>query len=99
MPYIDWSDPEEMFGLLVEFVADERSEAHDDPKRRRFLAKLLSDLTALQEQFGTLSPSEGIESLRSIHNSVEEEFENDAVVEHLGACVEELERINGESAA
>ncbi len=96
MPYIDWSDPDEMFGLLVEFVADERSEAEDDPKRRRFLAKLVSDLMALQERFGALSAAEGIESLRSIRSSIDDEFENDPVVEHLGACVEELERIHGQ---
>jgi len=84
-----------MLGLLVEFVLDEHSEGQDDPRRRRFLAKLASDLTALQEQFGALSAAEGIESLRSVRSSVDEEFLNDPVVEHLGACVEELERIRG----
>ena len=95
MPYIDWSDPEVMFGLLVEYVADERGEAQADPSRRRFLEKLLANLTALQERFGTLPALEGIESLRSIRHAVDGEFENDPVVEHLGACIDELERING----
>ena len=99
MPFIDWSDSEEMFGLLVEFVEDERSEAHDDPKRRRFLAKLVAALTTLQDRFSTLSPDQGIESLEEIQRSVEEEFENDAVVEHLADCVEELKRIRGAAAS
>ena len=31
MTFIDWSDPEEMIGLLTEFVADARIEAGTDP--------------------------------------------------------------------
>jgi len=29
----------------------------------------------------------------AIHGSVDAEFEHDPVVEHLGACLEELERV------
>jgi len=36
MPFIDWSDPDEMFGLLVEFVADEKAEAEDEDRRSSY---------------------------------------------------------------
>ena len=97
--YIDWSDGEEMFGLLVEFVEDELGEADDDPMRRRFLAKLDSDLMALQERITTMTPEESIDAFEEIQSSIEDEFENDPVVEHLGAFVEELRRIRGEDEA
>ena len=93
MTFIDWSDPEEMFGLLIEYIADERSET-EVLKRRRFLSHLLGSLSDLQEHFGTLAPAKRIESLRQLHRTVDQEFENDPVVEHLEACAEELERIN-----
>lgn len=93
MSFIDWSDAEEMLGLLVEFVADERGLAHGDPARRQFLARLASSLIALQERSTTLPAGTVMEALRSISSCVEEEFATDVVVEHLLACVEELERI------
>lgn len=91
--FIDWSDPEEMFGLLVEYVTDEESEA-EDSKRRRFLASLKRQLEDLQQCFGGLPLVECINALRAIHRGVEEDFENDPVVEHLDACVNELERVH-----
>ncbi len=94
MPFIDWSDPEGMFDLLIEFVADERSNARD-AKHRQLLSKLLNDLSALQMTFTTLSPNERVASLRAIRASLDEELENDPAVEHLEACVDELERISG----
>jgi hypothetical protein len=97
--YIDWSDAEELFGLLVEFVEDELGESHDDPMRRRFLAKLDSDLMALQERITTMTPDESIAAFEEIQGSLEDDFEKDPVVEHLGAFVEELRRIRGEAAA
>lgn len=93
MSFIDWSDPDEMFGLLVEFVADERNEA-DDAARRRFLSRLLITLTALQQRFARLSPTEAADALRVVVQPGRPEFENDPVVEHLVACADELERIN-----
>ena len=48
--FIDWSDPEEMFGLLVEYVTDEGAEA-EDSRRRNFLSKLRRKLEELQERF------------------------------------------------
>ena len=97
MSFIDWSDPEEMFGLLVEYVADEQSEA-EESTRRAFLSRLREQLEELQESFEALAQVEAINSLRTIRRSISEEFETDVVVEHLTACVEELERIRNSAA-
>lgn len=99
MSYIDWSDAEEMFGLLVEFVEDELGAAHNDPMRRRFLEKLDSDLIALQERITTMTIDESIDAFEEIRGSFEGDFENDPAVEHLEAFVEELGRIRGEATA
>lgn len=97
MPFIDWSDPEAMFDLLVEYIADEHSEATDST-RRAFLLRLREQLAELQESFGALPPLEAIDALRAIRQSIDREFDTDAVVEHLSACVEELERVHGSAA-
>ena len=94
MSFIDWSDPEELFGLLVEYVADERAESHADPSRKGFLESLFAELINLQETFNDLSISETLKSLRNIGRSIDKEFEDDPVTEHLEACIEELERID-----
>lgn len=91
MSLIDWSDPAEMFGLLLEFVADEQSEA-EDATRRAFLARLRQQLESLQTSLET-SPEIVATALRSIHQSVPAEFRADDVVQHLNDCVVELERI------
>ena len=88
MSYIDWSDPEEMFGLLVEYVSDERGDS--DAARLRFLDSLLRPLRELQDRFHGLSAAEQVLALLSICNSVNAEDEDDPVVEHLHACVEAL---------
>ena len=44
MTFIDWSDSEEMIGLLIEYVADEKNGTLGDPKRQKFLSDLLMDL-------------------------------------------------------
>lgn len=98
MPFIDWSDPEEMLGLLIEFVTDERGEA-EGTGRRRFLSSLLKNLLGLQERFAALTPADALGSLRAIHRAVDADFEDDPVVEHLRACADELERINEQRAA
>ena len=92
MSLIDWSDPDEMFGLLIDYVADEEAQT-DDGARHVFLARLRSQLESLMEQFVDMPLSKAIGSLRAIHQSINDEFEHDPVVEHLGACVEELERV------
>jgi len=85
MTFIDWSDSEEMIGLLIEYVADVRNESDDE--RRKFLTDLLADLKA--EQLN-------LERLQTIYESVDPNFKNDDVVVHLHDCIEELRRINHE---
>jgi len=85
MTFIDWSDSEEMIGLLIEYVADVRNESDDE--RRKFLTDLLADLKA--EQLN-------LERLQTIYESVDPDFKNDDVVVHLHDCIEELRRINHE---
>lgn len=97
MTYIEWSDSEDMFGLLIDFVVDARSDA-EDPERRRFLSRLITDLEALQEQFDALPGAEAITRLRDIRESIDQEFAEDPVMEHLAACADELERINEQGA-
>ena len=97
MSYIDWSDPEEMFGLLVEYVSDER--AGSDAVRRRFLGSLLRRLLELQDRFHSLAAPEQLRALRSLCTSVSADDADDPVIEHLHACVEELERIRDGRAA
>ncbi len=88
-----------MYGLLVEFVEDELGKAHDNPMRRRFLAKLDSDLIALQDRITTMTLDESIDAFEEIQGSLEEDFANDPVVEHVEAFVEELRRMHGEADA
>ena len=93
MTFIDWADPEEMFGLLCEYVADQLGDSRNESARRRFLAELSDDLDSLAEQFGTLTEHEVIGKLRGIRCVQQGEFERDPILEHLDACIEELERI------
>jgi hypothetical protein len=86
-----------MFGLLVEYVSDERTGS--DAVRRRFLGSLLRSLLELQNRFHSLAAADQLLALRSICNSVSAEGADDPVVEHLHACVEELERIRDGRAA
>lgn len=92
MAFVDFSDPDDMFALLTDYVIDERSEA-EDPQRRRFLSGLLDSLADLQEQFPGLTAAQQIKCLRELHRSIDAEFESDAVAQHLADCAAELERI------
>lgn len=87
MTFIDWSDSEEMIGLLIEYVTDERNESHSDPKRRKFLSDLLADLQSDQLD---------LERLQTIHDSIDPEFKKDDVVVHVHDCIEELKRVKHE---
>ena len=100
MTFIDWSDSEEMLGLLSEYVADERNDTLHDPVREGFLTELSTELTELACEFDVLSPDAVIDRLRAIHSSKAEDFEDflgDPVLDHVEACIEELERIRRES--
>ena len=94
---IDWSDPEEMLGLLCEYVADEKLDAQDD-ERVRFLAELSSELAGLAARAPDLPADELIEQLRAIDAFHRDDFAGDPVLTHVEACIEELERIQSQSA-
>jgi hypothetical protein len=98
MNFIDWSDPEEMLGLLTEYVADARNESRADPDRWAALAALLEDLTSLiRSDSATLD--EEIDGLRRIRGAHSEDLEDDPVLRHVEDCIGELERIQSESGA
>ena len=99
MTFIDWSDPEEMFGLLQEYVADAKGELRGDGPRRRFLARLSAELDRIGKRFDSMSRSGLIERLRTLHRRQPGEFADDPVLEHLADCIEELERIESGGAA
>ena len=93
MTFINWSDSNEMLGLLTEFVCDERQDSNDDPVRAIFLADVLEELQELAAHVDEMTDDESIGKLRMIQSSVTEEFRGDSVLDHIQACIEELERI------
>lgn len=93
MSLIDWSDSEGMFGLLLDFIADERAECREDPERYRFLSELLTQLTAVKDQLPNLPTPSLIQQLRDVHESVGREFADDPVMAHVRDCIEEIERV------
>ena len=97
MSLIDWSDPEEMLGLLVEFVADERLEERSDRERAAFLEELSSAIRDLARKAADLSTGETIEGLRHIADSVASEFAGDPAMIHVEDCIQELEQIRRRS--
>ena len=91
MSLIDWSDPEEMLGLLVEYVGDE-AVASGDHHRIAFLHELSAQLTALtREDAGSAVAIE--RRLRAIAEDQPAEFAADEVMVHVHACIDELRRI------
>ena len=96
MSLIDWSDPEEMLGLLFEYVTDEALAEGDDAERARFLQRLsreLENLTATD--FGAVDQI--ADAIAEIRDSQSEEFRDDGVIAHLDACIEELQRIGSQT--
>jgi len=93
MSFIDWSDHEEMLGLLAEYVADESLAEHEDRERAQFLGALSSQLTELATMAEGLPPSAAIERLRGIYDAQPPEFATDPALTHLDDCIQELERI------
>ena len=93
MSLIDWSDPEEMLGLLAEYVADERLAECEDRQRTEFLQELSFALTSLASDAPELSVQAMIDRLRSICDSQPSEFAIDAALVHMADCIQELERI------
>lgn len=96
MTFIDWTDTEGMFALLVDVVATERAEVNRDPERLWFLEDLLVRLQVLEADFPSLNDTVAIERLKNLRESLESEFDNDPAVVHLEDCIEELERVKKE---
>ena len=92
MSFIDLSDAEGMFALLVEFVADARGECLEDPERQQFLEELLTQLRDLESQLADIAMPSAIARLGEIHEAIAPGFAGDEVSIHLQECVEELER-------
>jgi hypothetical protein len=92
MSLIDWSDPYEMLGLLMEYVADERN-ASQDEDRFDFLRQLSIDLEkrALRD-YDTTDHIAG--AILEVRDSQPTEFLDDDVMTHVDACIEELHRIS-----
>jgi hypothetical protein len=91
MSLIDWSDHEEMLGLLLEYVADEASTSQDR-ERVAFLRTLLRQIERLAEAEPE-SIGQIAEALREVRQSQPTEFAADPVLDHLDACAEEIQRI------
>ena len=96
MTFLNWSDPEELIGLLTEYVTDEKNQSEGDPARGKFLSDLSGRLNEFDRHFETGSVDEAIAKLRGIRKSIIPEFSDDPVVEHVDACLEELERVKAE---
>lgn len=92
---IDWSDPDEMLGLLIDYVDDEAI-ASQDAARSNFLHELSRELGSVADQ-GLDSAARIEQTLREVHDSQPTEFASDEVMVHMAACIEELRRIDGVS--
>lgn len=93
MPILDWSDPEEMLGLLADWVAGELHEEIIDRDRARFLKNLAFPLAKLAARSNHLSVRAADEHLRGILGSQPSEFATDPALQHVRDCIHELERI------
>ncbi|HJT16484.1 MAG TPA: hypothetical protein VJ853_03820 [Thermoanaerobaculia bacterium] len=91
MSIIDWSDPEEMLGLLGEYIRDELQQERDR-ERVTFLRRLSSAVGRLEP-----AAAETLERLRRIYDSQPEEFAADSVLIHVRDCLKELARIVAQS--
>lgn len=99
MSFIDWSDPEEMLGLLAEYVVDEQLAEREDRQRARFLKELAAALRDLASHAPDLSTRTTIDRLRGIFESQPSEFGTDPALVHLDDCIQELERIVSQAGA
>jgi hypothetical protein len=93
MSIIDWSDPEEMLGLLSDYVRDALQQERDR-ERVRFLRRLATDIDSLASP---ASPAKTLARLRRIYESLPESFASDDVLIHVRDCIEELARIVAQS--
>ena len=91
MSLIDWSDPDEMLGLLIDYVDDEAIASHD-AARSNFLHELSRELGSVADR-GFSSAARMEQTLREVHDAQPPEFAADEVMAHMEACIEELHRI------
>ncbi len=92
MSMIDWSDPEEMLGLLAEYLHDELHDEHRDDKRADFLEDLSAAIDELASH--TETPTRTVlAALREIYDEQPAEFADDPVMTHVNDCIAELSRI------
>ncbi len=83
MSILDWSDPEQMVGLLAEYIRDELLEERHDRERLAFLRSLSAAVGSLASG-ADLSDTERLTRLRRIHDSLPPEFADDPVLVHIG---------------
>jgi hypothetical protein len=93
MTFIDWSDSEEMLGLLCEFVADARGESQYDRGRQSFLSELSDALAELNDVSSEIPLHEATARLREIRDATDPEFAADPAMGHVRDCIDELECI------
>ena len=86
---IDWSDPEDLLGLLAEYVRDELQNEHRDRERADFLRDLSSAVQALASRADEPA-RQSLDQLREIHDAQPAEFADDPVLVHVRDCIEEL---------
>ena len=91
---IDWSDPEEMLGLLAEYLRDELQGERDDRDRAQFLRALWSTVDALARG-NDASSRNTLARLQEIYDEQPHEFAHDRALTHVRDCIEELARIAG----
>lgn len=96
MSMIDWSDPDEMVGLLADYIRDELQEETADHSRRSFLRQLAGEIESLA-RLGDLTAEEAEHRLREICDAQPSEYASDAVIVHLQDCIVELRRIATEA--
>jgi hypothetical protein len=89
MSFIDWSDPEGMFDLFIEFIRDEINDSSGDAARQQFLQHLFKKVSTTES--GTVA--DAIKTLKAIQNAIDEEFKTDPVALHMTDFINELERI------
>ena len=94
MSLIDWSDPDEMLGLLIDYVDDEAIASHDSA-RSNFLHELSRELAVVADRRFT-SAARIEQTLREVHDAQPPEFASDEVMAHMEACIEELHRIESD---
>ena len=96
MSLIDWSDPDEMLGLLIEYVTHEALTESSDAERADFLLGLSRELENLSG-IDFVAVDQIADAISEIRASQPREFTNDAVIAHLDACIDELHRIGSQT--